>query len=499
MSEGQKEKALRIILGDQLFPRAVYDSAVPVYMAEDYGLCTHYKYHKHKLILFLAAMRTYAAELRSHDFRIAYQTLNKGNTEASYEEKLKTYVDEHKVEKLRVFEVEDSFMRKRLKEFCQENDLELAVEESPGSLTSRQAFKSYLDEVKSPFMKTFYERQRSRLNILIDDGEPSGGRFSFDEENRKKLPEKVVPPELPEEESSEILEAVEKLVDELFPDHPGSVHGFWLPVSRSRALHWLRDFFDERFAEFGPYEDAITDRSDTVFHSVLSPLINLGLLLPAEVIERAIEYAEENGIPLNSLEGFVRQIIGWREFVRGIYQHYEKKLSSSNFWGHENKLSELWYRAETGVPPLDDALAKAVRKGWNHHIERLMLISNTMLLCEIHPKEVYRWFMEMYVDSADWVMVPNVYGMGQYSDGGIFATKPYVCGSNYMLKMSSYSKGDWCETVDGLYWRFIEKNRDFYESNARMKMMASMVDRIDEERKSRIYSAAETFIAKVIA
>ena len=175
-------------------------------------------------------------------------------------------------------------------------------------------------------------------------------------------------------------------------------------------------------------------------------------------------------IPMNSLEGYVRQVIGWREFIRGIYHNFDEVQSKSNFWNHKRKLNENWYTGNTGIPPLDDAIKKANRFGYCHHIERLMIISNIMLLSQIHPQEVFKWFMEMFVDSSDWVMGPNVYGMAQFSDGGIFATKPYICGSNYLLKMSNYKKGDWCNEVDGLYWGFINNNRDFFAKNPRMSL-----------------------------
>ncbi|MEM9483465.1 MAG: FAD-binding domain-containing protein, partial [Cyanobacteria bacterium P01_F01_bin.116] len=272
---------------------------------------------------------------------------------------------------------------------------------------------------------------------------------------------------------------------------------FWLPTTREQSLAWLEQFLEQRFQNFGAYEDAITSRSDIVYHSVLSPMLNMGLVTPTEVIERATAFAEENDIPLNSLEGFVRQIIGWREFIRGIYQNYSERQDTENFFEHHRKLKPCWYDASTGIPPLDDAIQKAVRLGYSHHIERLMIIGNIMLMCAVDPREVHRWFMEMYVDSSDWVMGPNVYGMGQFSDGGIFATKPYICGSNYLLKMSDYKKGPWCDAIDGLYWQFIDTHRPFFKKNYRMSAIIGNLDRMDVERKTRIYSAADKFRERV--
>ncbi len=203
---------------------------------------------------------------------------------------------------------------------------------------------------------------------------------------------------------------------------------------------------------------------------------------------------KKNNIKLNSLEGYLRQIIGWREFMRGIYQKYSDDMENKNFFNQNRKMKDSWYCGTTGLPPLDHAIKNALKNGWSHHIERLMILSNIMNLCELKPKIVYKWFMEMFVDSSDWVMVPNVYGMGLFSDGGIFATKPYICGSSYFKKMMDFKKGDWCNTMDGLYWRFINRNRAFFIKNPRLSMMVRIFDKMKSERKKLILSAAEKFI-----
>jgi deoxyribodipyrimidine photolyase-related protein len=222
--------------------------------------------------------------------------------------------------------------------------------------------------------------------------------------------------------------------------------------------------------------------------------MNIGLLVPSEVLQRVTTAAQTRDIPLQSLEGFIRQIMGWREFVRGIYQNFSAEQASKNYWSHHRQLTPGWYDASTGIVPLDDCIETAQRLGWSHHIPRLMVVANLMTLCEIEPKAAHRWFMEMYVDSASWVMGPNIYGMGIFSDGGIFATKPYICGSNYLLKMSNYPKGPWCNVVDGLYWRFIEKNREFFAQNPRLALMPRALDRLSDERREIIFPAAEEFL-----
>ncbi|MEL7087388.1 MAG: cryptochrome/photolyase family protein, partial [Planctomycetota bacterium] len=383
---------------------------------------------------------------------------------------------------------------------------ELEFLRSPMFVTSREGFTTYLDDNGGkPFMARFYEWQRKRLDLLVDEEEkPVGGRWSFDDENRKKLPKKVAVPRTAWATPTEHVAAVRGLIAERFADHPGVLPEdgeFWLPTTRRQALAWLRAFLDDRFAEFGPYEDSLSNRDDVLFHSVLSPVMNLGLITPGEIVERAVEHAEASGgeVPLNSLEGFVRQITGWREFIRGVYRRYDDKQSATNFWNHTRKIKPCWYEGTTGLRPLDDAIDKARRLGWNHHIERLMVLGNLMNLCEIEPTQAHRWFMEMFVDSSDWVMGPNVYGMGLMSDGGIFATKPYICGSNYIIKMSDqYKKSeDWCEVMDGLYWRFVDAHRDFFAGNARLSMMLGTLNKMDAERRNRIFDKAEQFIADV--
>ena len=279
-----------------------------------------------------------------------------------------------------------------------------------------------------------------------------------------------------------------------FDDHPGDLSNIWFPVTRKQAKTSLKIFIEERLIKFGIYEDAMLNESNFLFHSTLSPALNIGLLTPDEVIKACLKSFEKMGAPLNSVEGFIRQVIGWREFIRGIYQEKGEYQRSVNFWQHERKLSDSWYEGTTGILPLDDCIKSTIKDGYHHHIPRLMIISNLMNMCEINPDEIYKWFMEMYIDSSDWVMIPNVYGMATYSDGGLMSTKPYTCGSNYILKMSNYSRGEWCEIVDGLYWRFTEKHRSFYEKNARMGLLTRSLDRMDGERKKLIFSKANKFI-----
>ncbi len=486
--------SLLVVFGNQLFaPEHLPPPAeASVFMAEDMGLCTYVRHHQQKLVLFLAAMRAYADELRAEGYDVHYVELDIDD-DRRYEDKLGAALDETGVSRLVHFEIEDKPMESRIVDYAQERELERRELPSPMFVCGRGEFAEYAGESSRLLMADFYKQQRRRLDILVDEhGEPAGGRWSYDEENRKKLPKGVEVPEISWPEPTGHAKNVIELVSNHFDDHPGKAADFRWPSTREQARAWLHDFVADRLDEFGPYEDAMTTRSATVFHSALTPCLNLGLLTPDEVVDAALRRADD--APIASVEGFVRQVIGWREFIRGVYRLHGDEQEQSNFWEHERDLTESWYEGTTGIVPLDDTIKTAQRLGWTHHIPRLMVAGNLMTLCEIRPDRAYRWFMEMYIDSSEWVMGPNVYGMALFSDGGLFATKPYICGSNYLLKMSDYGKGPWCDVVDGLYWRFIDKHRDFFTGNPRLALMPRALDRLDAERRSRIFEAAETFL-----
>ncbi|RYD48253.1 MAG: cryptochrome/photolyase family protein, partial [Verrucomicrobiaceae bacterium] len=250
-----------------------------------------------------------------------------------------------------------------------------------------------------------------------------------------------------------------------------------------------------RLENFGVYEDAISTEYSTLYHSAITPMLNIGLLDPKQVIDRVLKRADK--VPLNSLEGFIRQVIGWREFMHGIYRHHGVEIRNANFWRFDRPLPRSFYDGTTGIPPVDRVIRQLLDDGWCHHIERLMILGNFMLLCRIRPDDVYRWFMELFVDSCDWVMVPNVYGMSQFADGGTFTTKPYISGSNYVLKMSDETKGDWCGVWDGLFWTFIADYLPFFSGNHRLSMMARNWQKMTPAKQEAHRNIAEEFLAKL--
>lgn len=363
----------------------------------------------------------------------------------------------------------DDLLTKRVRKTLQQRSCVLEILPTPMLLTPTEVMDDYFNGRRKPMMVHFYQMQRKRLGVLIDDqGAPVGGRWSFDADNRKKLPKGITVPEEPS-------------ID--------------LPVDHLSAQQWLDTFLEHRLAGFGTYEDAISSKHRVMWHSVLTPMLNLGLLTPQQVLNRTLAAADASEIPLNSLEGFLRQIIGWREFMAAMYLRHGVTMRNSNFWNFEDRpIPDAFYQGTTGIPPIDDAIKRALNTGYCHHIERLMLLGNMMLLCGFHPTRIYTWFMELFVDAYDWVMVPNVYGMSQFADGGIFTSKPYLSGSNYVRKMSDYKQGDWCGIWDGLFWSFIHRHGDFFRSQPRLAMMTRNLDRMAPEVMETHYSKAQQFL-----
>ena len=487
---------LFLVLGNQLFNPNFLKKYLnhTFYMSEDYDLCTFQKHHKLKILLYLSSMRSYRDELRQKGIRVIYKDCT-NDFKKTYEKKLEKTIIEKKVKEISFFEIEDIFFEKKLKSFFKKKNIAFNEVKSPMFLTSREEFKEYLNKTKKPFMSNFYKINRTRLNILMNkDGTPKGGKWSFDEDNRKKLPNTIPIPKPLKFKNTLHTEILKKFIESNFESHPGYTNRFWFPTTRDQGNKVLDDFLTNKINLFGDYEDAVSKKSHILFHSVLSPLINIGLITPLEILEKIKKI--QNKIKINSLEGYIRQIIGWREFMRGIYQNFDKQMENKNFFNHKKKMKKSWYNGTTGLEPLDHSIDNALKYGWSHHIERLMILANIMNLCQINPREVYKWFMEMFVDSSDWVMKPNVYGMGLFSDGGIFATKPYICGSSYFLKMMDFKRGEWCNTMDGLYWNFINKNRKFFLKNPRLSMMVRVFDKMKRERKILILKAAQQFIKK---
>jgi deoxyribodipyrimidine photolyase-related protein len=280
-----------------------------------------------------------------------------------------------------------------------------------------------------------------------------------------------------------------------FPNNYGSLDNFIYPINHTEAKEWLKEFLKKRFNNFGIYEDAVNNNYPFLFHSVLSPMMNIGLLTDKEVIEETLKY--ENKVPINSFEGFIRQIIGWRNYVYTVYLIIGDKLKKSNFLQHKNSMNKNYYKrlwtGRTNIKPIDDIIHKIVQYGYAHHIERLMYLGNYLLLCMIKPNDIYNIFMEWTIDAYEWVMVPNVYGMSQYADGGIMMTRPYFASSNYILKMSNYKKDDWCVILDSLYYNFINKHQAILKKNYSTALSVSNWNKKSEKEKKEIIHRANKY------
>ncbi len=479
-----------LVFPHQLYPShpAIATSRL-VLLTEDPLYFSQYRFHKNKLVLHRASMKFYESWLQERGFQTNYVEAHQADLEP-----LLRRLAQQNVKVIYVADPVDYLLERRLTRFAEKYNINLRVEPSPNFLTSGQQLDQMMQGERKYLMASFYIRQRKRLNVLMDNGQPIGGKWSFDAENRKQLPKGLPLPPVVKLPLNPFVVEAKQYVNKHFPDNPGSIENFHYPVTFAEADMWLQDFLVHRMRQFGDYEDAIVNREQILFHSVLTPALNIGLLQPDVVLERTMDLHQSLRFPLNSLEGFIRQIIGWREFMRLMYVREGVPQRTTNHFGFSRKIPQSFYTGTTGIMPVDDTIKKVLETGYCHHIERLMVLGNFMLLCEFDPDEVYRWFMELFIDAYDWVMVPNVYGMSQYAEGGKMTTKPYVSGSNYVLKMSDYKRGPWCETWDALYWRFIYKHRGDFARNPRMSMVVNLVNKMDNKKLTAHLQVAEAFL-----
>lgn len=445
-----------VVLPHQLFrSHPALTKGCKVILYEHPRFFTDFRFHKQKLILHRASMKYYEGFLKKRGFRVKYVEFDEKNPLP---------------ESFACVDPVDSKLRK---------ELEVPFLDSPMFLTPYDVLQDFFSKKKS--QTAFYRMQRKRLGVLLEDGKPEGGKWTYDVKNREPYDPELQVPDVKRFEDEYIKEA-KRYVKRHFPGNPGSADGFVWPVTHSQARARLKRFIKGKFEDFGPYEDAISKDEPFLFHSLLSSSLNIGLLTPREVLDAVLQA----DAPLPSKEGFVRQVIGWREFMRGVYEFEGESLRESNELKHDRKLPDSFYSG-IGIVPVDTVISRVRTFAYCHHIERLMVLGNFMLLCEFRPKDVYRWFMELFIDAYDWVMVPNVFAMSQYSKGGVVTTKPYVSSSNYVRKMSDFPKGEWCEVWDSLFWRFIRKHKKRLKKNPRMALLVAQLD-------SRPESPAEEFL-----
>jgi deoxyribodipyrimidine photolyase-related protein len=495
------------IPGDQLGPDNVALAGARkkddvLFMVESPKHLGKLPYHQQRLVLLISAARHFAEERRKDGWKVDYYALEQG---ATWETALAAHVKKHKPERILVAQPNNYDEQQAVEKLAKKFPIEILPTRQ--FLVPRSNFIDWAKDKKSLLMETHYRRVRQEFGFLMQpDGQPVGGRWNFDEENRKTFrdwvkagrPHTDIAPVKPDKTTREVIAVVEKK----FPKNPGRAADFWLPVDRADALRWLDDFIAARLAGFGPWEDLMVQDEQLLFHSVISPTINLGLLTPRECIEKAIAAYEKGKAPLASVEGFVRQIAGWREFINGVYWLKMPEYVEVNGLGAERALPDFFYTGETDLNCLRQTIGQVRATGFNHHIQRLMVLGNFLLLAGIKPQEALRWFLEMYVDAHDWVMAANVLGMVLHADGGFMATKPYAAGSGYISRMSNYCVG--CrykpEVKTGpeacpfnyLYWDFYARHEKRFARNPRVGMaLKTLAKKSPAERKAIAESASE--------
>jgi deoxyribodipyrimidine photolyase-related protein len=500
VKNAEEIKNLRLQTVKFIFPHQLYQSNPLfsiegiIYLIEEHLFFKQYNFHKQKIAFHRATMKYYENYLLQKGFSVRYVQASEPECDIRL---LIAQLYNSGVESIAIVDPVDDWLMRRIRTGCSQFKMELEVLQSPMFLNTGQELKHYFDRGRNRFFQAeFYKKERIIRNILIDEsGGPEGGQWTFDSENRKKYPKgkQVLKADFPPTDYF-ILEARE-YTRQYFGDNIGYLSEVVnYPISHQASEYWLTQFLENRLAEFGDYEDAIVYQEMLLNHSLLTPMLNVGLLTPKQVIDRTIEYSRSNLVPINSLEGFIRQVIGWREFIRGVYVAKGGQERTRNYWGFSRKIPKSFYNGTTGILPVDETIKKVLKTGYCHHIERLMVLGNFMLLCEFDPDEVYRWFMELFIDAYDWVMVPNVYGMSQFADGGMMSTKPYISGSNYLAKMSDYPKGDWQGTWDALFWRFLDHHRVFFLKNPRLSMLVKTFDKWEQGKKDRILKQANDYL-----
>ena len=488
--------SINIIFPNQLFEESnLFLNNKKTYLIEEHLFFKQFNFHKQKLVFHRSSMKNYENYLLSKGIDVAYiETKNQ-------ESDIRIFLDKINITEINIYHPEDNWLEKRIKKSCKKNNIKINIEENPLFLTAHDDLLPFFNpEKKKLFQTSFYKSQRKKMKILIDnDQNPVGGKWTYDDMNRHKFPKNKKTPTLDYSKlQSENYRDSVNYVQKNFTENFGIINDIQLyPTDFKSSRLWFNDFLKTRFDEFGIYEDAVLIGESIINHSVLSPLINSGLLNPKYVVKNSLEFYKKNKIPINSTEGFIRQIIGWREFIRGVYVSKGSEERTKNYWNFNRKIPKSFYDGNTGIDPIDDTIKKVEKSAYGNHIERLMILGNFMVLCEFDPNEVYKWFMEVFIDSYDWVMVPNVYGMSQFADGGLMSTKPYISSSNYIIKMSDYKKGEWSDIWDGLFWSFMDKQRDFFKKNPRMRMLISSFDKMDSLKKEKLLMDAHNFLIEL--
>jgi deoxyribodipyrimidine photolyase-related protein len=467
-----------------------------VYLVEEKLFFTQFKFHKQKLVFHRASMKAHQHFLETKGYNVTYIEAKENTSDIR---NLLIHLKENGIDEIHYCDTVDNWLERRIAQQSKVSQLKVIRYDSSLFLLNNEQVAAYFSGRKRFYQTDFYTHQRKQFKILVDEElQPAGGKWTFDTENRLRYPKGKIPPIIHFPKPNSYWKEATGYVNKQFTNHYGEINNaFVYPTTYTESRAWLSQFLHHRFTEFGAYEDAMVTQENILHHSLLTPMMNVGLLTPKEIIDEAVICSIKNNIPPNSCEGFVRQILGWREFIRGVYQHKGTQERTTNYWKFKRKIPESFWTGTTGILPIDTTIKKVLATGYCHHIERLMVLGNFMLLCEFDPDDVYKWFMELFIDAYDWVMVPNVYGMSQFADGGLMATKPYISGSNYLLKMSNYEKGDWQLIWDGLFWRFMHTHRDFFLKNPRLGVLVKTYDKMAAGKQQQHLQHANEFLRRL--
>ena len=505
-------KTLRLILGDQLSRSisALQDIDVSndvVLMVEVTAEATYVPHHKQKLVLVLSAMRHFAQQLGEEGISIDYVRLDDTGNTGSFSGELERALLRHRVDSIVATEPGEWRVWEMMLGWREQLDLPVEIRADDRYLCSRDEFAEWAADRKSLRMEYFYRDMRRKTGWLIEAGKPVGGRWNYDADNRKSLPDDIDIPASPGFEPDSITRTVINLIEQHCNDHFGELATFSWATTRDDAVAALQSFIRHCLPAFGDYQDAMKADEDYLFHSVLSPYINIGLLDPREVCETALTAYRKGRAPLNAVEGFIRQILGWREYMRGIYWLNMPDYAGSNFFNAERPLPTFYWTAETEMNCLHQVIDATRHNAYAHHIQRLMITGNFALLSGIAPIEVERWYLSVYADAFEWVELPNTHGMALFADGGLLSSKPYAASGAYIDRMSDYCKacryqpkiklGPEACPFNSLYWHFMIVNEDRLRSNPRMAMPYRTLDRMSRERRSTIVQQARDFLAQI--
>ncbi|AKJ63647.1 cryptochrome/photolyase family protein [Kiritimatiella glycovorans] len=497
---------LVVVLGDQLDAEsAAFDGFDPrrdrVWMAEAVGEAEYVRSHKVRLALFFSAMRHFADELKQRGRPVTYHELDPHDARSSLAGRMTADLRDWKPERVIGVEPGEHRVREDLTHAAHEAGIPVEWRSDRHFLCPREVFDDWAEGRKTFRQEHFYRMMRRRTGVLMDGEEPVGGMWNYDAENRASFGREGPPdhPSPPAYRPDAITREVLELVARRFGGHPGSLDAFAWPVTRAQALDALQRFVRERLASFGRYQDAMWTGEPYLWHSLLSSSLNLHLLRPHEVLAAATAAFRDGVVPAAAAEGFVRQILGWREYVRGIYHRFMPEYAQRNALGADRPLPEFYWTGETAMACLREAIGQTLSTGYAHHIQRLMITGLYSLLLGVRPKEIHEWYLAIYLDAVEWVELPNVLGMSQYADGGLLASKPYAAGGAYIRRMSNYCRGcryrpdrrtgdDACPFTR-LYWAFLDRHRRRLKGNPRMSLALRNLDRIPKSELREIRKA----------